>query len=74
VEKRIHLRVEHVRKSRCQEDFLRRVKENDVKKAEAKKNGQIISTKRVMPGPNPSRHVKLTKVEYQNPGIFYEIF
>ena len=73
-EKRIHLRVEHVRKSRCQEDFLKRVKENDIKKAEAKKNGQIISTKRVLPGPHPARNVKLTNVEFQNPHIFYEIF
>lgn len=74
VEKRIHLRVEHVRKSRCQEDFLKRVKENDVKKAEAKKAGKRISTKRVLPGPNPARNVKLNNVEYQNPHIFFEIF
>lgn len=73
VEKRIHLRVEHVRKSRCQEDFLKRVKENDAKKAEAKKAGKKISTKRILPGPSPAKTVKLNNLEYQNPHIFFEI-
>ena len=37
--KRIHVRVEHVRKSRCTEDFEKRKKEYIVKCTEAKKNG-----------------------------------
>jgi len=44
--KRIHVRIEHVRPSRCREDFLARVKENDVKKSQAKKAGTKIVTKR----------------------------
>ncbi|URE05483.1 60S ribosomal protein, partial [Musa troglodytarum] len=36
IEKRIHVRVEHVQPSRCQEDFRSRVKKNDQLKAEAK--------------------------------------
>merc|ERR1712216_42141 len=38
--KRLHVRVEHVRKSRCNEHFLKRVRENDAIKNEAKKKGQ----------------------------------
>ena len=34
--KRLHVRIEHVRKSRCNEHFLKRVKENDKLKQEAK--------------------------------------
>merc|ERR1739848_506142 len=41
--KRIHVRLEHLRKSRCNEAFLTRVKENDVKKQEAKKRGEKIN-------------------------------
>ena len=32
IAKRIHVRVEHIRKSKCREDFLKRVKANDVLK------------------------------------------
>merc|ERR1711988_1159896 len=34
--KRFHVRAEHLRKSRCNEAFLKRVKENDIKKRDAK--------------------------------------
>ena len=37
LEKRIHVRIEHVRKSRCQVDFLARKAENAEKKAAAAK-------------------------------------
>ena len=47
IEKKLHVRREHVRKSTCRSDFLQRIKENDRLKQEAKKNGQKISTKRV---------------------------
>ena len=39
IKKRIHVRVEHITKSKCREDFLNRVKENAVKRAEAKAKG-----------------------------------
>merc|ERR1712050_548249 len=44
--KRIHVRCEHVRKSRCNESFLKRVKENDQKKRDAKLQGKSINVKR----------------------------
>merc|ERR1719443_852480 len=55
--KRMHVRVEHVRKSRCNEHFLKRVRENDAIKCEAKKKGQKANVKRVPPGPRPGKLV-----------------
>ena len=57
--KRIHVRVEHVRKSRCNEAFLQRVKENDAAKQEAKKNGVKLVTKRQPLLPKPGKIVKV---------------
>ncbi|CAH3126015.1 unnamed protein product [Pocillopora meandrina] len=37
--KRINIRVEHIKHSKCRDDFLRRVKENEQKKKEAKESG-----------------------------------
>ena len=42
LDKRINVRVEHVKPSRCREDFLKRVKENDEKRRQAKENGEKI--------------------------------
>ena len=39
MEKRVNLRVEHVKHSKCRDDFLKRVKSNLAKKQEAKKLG-----------------------------------
>merc|ERR1712156_100830 len=46
IKKRIHVRIEHVRKSRCREDFLRRVKANDLASKEYKKGGEMKQLKR----------------------------
>ncbi|KAI4378494.1 hypothetical protein MLD38_015965 [Melastoma candidum] len=53
IRKRIHVRVEHVQPSRCNEDFQLRKKKNDQLKAEAKAIGKVISTKRQPEGPKP---------------------
>merc|ERR1711918_108493 len=47
IPKRIHVRIEHVRKSRSRLAFVQRVKENDARKVEAKKQGVKISGKRI---------------------------
>lgn len=39
IKKRMHVRVEHVQPSRCREEFLRRCKDNDEKKRNARANG-----------------------------------
>ena len=46
ITKNIHVRIEHLRKSRCRETFIARINENDRLKNEASKKGQRISTKR----------------------------
>ncbi|KAL1988714.1 hypothetical protein VTN96DRAFT_8414 [Rasamsonia emersonii] len=46
IEKRINVRIEHVTHSRSREDFLKRVKENAIKKKQAKEQGIHIHLKR----------------------------
>jgi large subunit ribosomal protein L21e len=57
--KRIHVRIEHVRKSRCNEAFIQRVQENDAAKQEAKKKGIKLVTKRVPVSPKEGKVVKV---------------
>jgi len=71
LEKRINVRIEHVRLSRSREDFLRRVKENAAKKAAAKKDGKKVEVKRHALLPREARTVKLEGVETITP-IPYE--
>ncbi|KAL7571554.1 hypothetical protein ACA910_020971 [Epithemia clementina (nom. ined.)] len=61
IEKRIHVRIEHVRASKCQDEILRRKKENEAAKEEARKTGVKVSLK---------RSPKLPKEGYflENPG------
>ncbi|CAD7971723.1 unnamed protein product [Amoebophrya sp. A25] len=56
--KRMHIRIEHVRRSRCNENFLKRVKENDAIKAAANKKGEKVSVARVPEGPKPAQMIK----------------
>ncbi|KAG5459856.1 MAG: ribosomal protein L21e-domain-containing protein [Olpidium bornovanus] len=39
IEKRVNIRIEHIRHSKCRDDFLRRVKENAAARKEAKAKG-----------------------------------
>ena len=72
IKKRIHVRVEHVQQSRCQEDFRSRVKKNDQLKAEAKARDEIISTKRQPEGPKPGFMVEGATLETVTP-IPYDV-
>ena len=67
--KRINLRIEHVQHSKCRDDFLRRVKENELKRKEAKEKNIKISLKRVPPGTKPAHFVSTrnNKPEPVNP-------
>merc|ERR1712061_609178 len=56
--KRLHVRVEHVRRSRCNEDFLKRVKDTDRIKQEANKKGNKVVVKRFPVGPKPAEMIK----------------
>merc|ERR1712045_709186 len=46
IEKRIHVRIEHIRHSKCQKEILRRKIENESAKAEAAKTGVKVNLKR----------------------------
>uniref|UniRef100_A0A1B0DFV6 Large ribosomal subunit protein eL21 n=2 Tax=Phlebotomus papatasi TaxID=29031 RepID=A0A1B0DFV6_PHLPP len=46
IPKRINVRIEHVSHSKCREDFLRRVKDNEKKIKEAKSTGVYVNLKR----------------------------
>ena len=76
IPKRIHVRIEHVRRSECREAFKRRVRENDAKKREAKVKGVKISTKRVPAQPRAAHTVESNKtsIEYMNPIMFRELY
>ena len=68
IPKRIHVRVEHVRKSQCREAFKARVRANDAKKVQAKKDGVKICTKRVPVQPREAHVIDVSKtsIEYTN--------
>lgn len=57
IEKRLHIRVEHVRHSRSREEFLTRVKSNAAKKRKAKEDGQTVFLKRQPVKPREARTV-----------------
>merc|ERR1712032_1305700 len=74
IRKRIHVNVAHVKKSRCNEAFLKRVKSNDQKKRDAKLQGKTISIKRDPEGPKEMKIVKAKPedVEVLAPKAFIE--
>ncbi|KAK4053581.1 60S ribosomal protein L21A [Microbotryomycetes sp. JL221] len=57
MEKRVNLRVEHVKHSKCRDDFLNRVKSNAAAKKAAKEKGEHVSLKRLPAAPRESRTV-----------------
>jgi len=74
IPKRLHVRIEHVRKSQSRVAFVERVKRNDLAKIEAKKKGQKLITKRIPVQPTEAHVVKPVKVEYLNATKFRELY
>jgi len=60
LEKRIHVKIEHVRKSKCQDEFLARVKRNELQKAEYKKTGVWVELKRQPKQPKAAYYIPKT--------------
>ncbi|VDN60250.1 unnamed protein product [Dracunculus medinensis] len=58
IPKRINIRIEHVRPSKCRQDFLNRVKENEAKKLAAKNGGPRIPIARKPKEPMKAHLVK----------------
>ena len=61
IRKKIHVRIEHIKHSKCRQDFLDRVNENDKKRAAAKKAGKFVFLKRTPAQPRKGGIVKLSK-------------
>ena len=66
---RLNVRVEHLKPSRCREDFKKRVKENERIKKEGKLKDVKISVKRQPAEPRPAHKVNITnnKPEFLTP-------
>jgi large subunit ribosomal protein L21e len=63
VQKRIHVRIEHAKPSKCRDGFLQRVKDNDKKRAEAKKAGVKVPLKRTPALPRKGGVIRTNKAE-----------
>ncbi|PWN87193.1 putative 60s ribosomal protein L21-A [Acaromyces ingoldii] len=61
IEKRVNLRIEHVKHSKCRDDFLNRVKQNAAKKSEAKAKGEKVNLKRQPAQPREARTIQTNK-------------
>ncbi|QPG75798.1 60S ribosomal protein L21B [Brettanomyces nanus] len=57
LEKRINVKIEHVKHSKCRAEFLERVKENAAKRIEAKTAGKTVQLKRKPAPPRGSKVV-----------------
>ena len=76
IPKRIHVRIEHVRKSQCREAFRDRVRKNDALKREAKAAGKRVNTKRENKPQRDATVIKVseTSIEYMNAIKFRQLF
>ncbi|GLV35170.1 Ribosomal protein L21 [Carabus blaptoides fortunei] len=72
IPKRINIRIEHVTHSKCREDFLRRVKQNEKLRAEAKEKNLNISLKRQPAQPRPAHIVSGSEEPVRLAPIPYE--
>ncbi|XP_065058821.1 uncharacterized protein LOC135686503 [Rhopilema esculentum] len=70
IPKRINVRIEHVKHSKCRDDFLRRVKENEIKKREAKEKGIRVDCKRK---PQPPRGAAIVSQKNNEPQLIEPI-
>merc|ERR1711916_160141 len=57
VRKHLNVRIEHVKHSKCRQDFVKRVKSNDAMKKEAKAKGETVDLRRQPAGPRPAEFV-----------------
>ncbi|WFD05539.1 hypothetical protein MVES1_000869 [Malassezia vespertilionis] len=61
IEKRVNLRIEHIRHSKCRDDFLTRVKANAAAKRAAKEKGENANLKRQPAQPLEAHTISLVK-------------
>ncbi|CAG8462229.1 5144_t:CDS:2 [Paraglomus occultum] len=61
IEKRVNVRIEHIKHSKCRDDFLRRVKENAALKKQARANNEKVNLKRQPAKPREAHFVSTKK-------------
>ncbi|XP_069319660.1 large ribosomal subunit protein eL21-like [Eulemur rufifrons] len=64
--KRINVHIEHIKHSKSRDSFLKRVKENDQKKKEAKEKGTWVQLKRQ---PAPPREAHFVRTSGKEPEL-----
>uniref|UniRef100_A0A060TF16 ARAD1D19184p n=1 Tax=Blastobotrys adeninivorans TaxID=409370 RepID=A0A060TF16_BLAAD len=74
LEKRVNLRVEHIKHSKCRQEFVSRVKENARLKREAKAKGEHLQLKRQPAKPREARVVSLSTTPETIAPIPYETY
>jgi len=57
LEKRVNVRIEHVKHSKCRQEFVHRVKDNATKRREAKEKGVHVHLKRMAVQPREAATV-----------------
>jgi len=72
MEKRVNIRVEHIKHSKCRQEFLDRVKANDKAKKEANEKGERVTLKRIPRLPREARVVKAADMPMTLAPIPYE--
>merc|ERR1712168_1071154 len=65
--KKLNVRIEHLKHSNCQNDFKRRIKENERRRAEARKSGQRLTKYDLMRRPAPPRTAHKVNVTENKP-------
>ena len=63
IRKKIHVRIEHVKKSTCRIDFLNRVRKNEEIKKEARTTGKRVEIKRLPAQPRTGGHISGKNVQ-----------
>lgn len=61
IPKKINIRVEHVHHSKCRQDFVARVKDNDRRRKEARESGKKVELKRRPVEPRTAHFVRTAK-------------
>ncbi|XP_033124949.1 60S ribosomal protein L21-like, partial [Anneissia japonica] len=57
IPKRINVRIEHIKPSKCRSDFLKRVAKNEELKKAAKETGERLNLRRQAKQPRPGHFV-----------------
>ena len=76
IQKKLNVRLEHIKKSGCRSEFLQRIKINDELKKNAKLEKKVLSTKRETKAPREGHLVIINKEQFKtlNPKPFIDVF